>query len=391
MENLLDDKNRVIAMNLPRKLVFGDHCIRQFTQYFANLPVSRVMIIADSNIRSYITDLSDACQSAGKTCFTDYSVVSEPTINDFEKLLTEAESQKIDAVIGMGGGSVLDVAKLVAVMSYSSQPLDEAFGNGNIKERMVFLACLPSTAGTGSEVSPNAILLDERDNKKKAVISPFLVPDASFIDPLLTYSVPPSVTASTGLDALTHCIEAYANVHANQLINLFALEGIRLIGNHLKRACENGADAEARRNVALGSMHGGLCLGPVNTAAVHAMAYPLGSMFGIPHGVSNAILLPHVLDFNLPAAVKSYAQIALALGVAYKEPEIDMASEGIRVIEKLVQQLGIKSKLSAYNSNITKNDIPLMVESAMSVSRLLKNNVRQLTAEDMQTIYHKLF
>src|SRR5262249_48336492 len=161
----------------------------------------------------------------------------------------------------------------------------------------LFLVCLPTTAGTGSEVSPNAILLDEADQLKKGVVSPYLVPDAAYVDPQLTRSVPPSVTAATGLDALTHCIEAYANKFAHPAVDLYALQGVGIIAQNLLRAVRNGGDMEARTELSLGSFYGGLCLGPVNTAAVHALAYPLGGQFHVAHGVSNAVLLPHVIRF----------------------------------------------------------------------------------------------
>src|SRR6185312_1331641 len=186
----------------------------------------------------------------------------------------------------------------------------------NVKGRSLPLICLPTTSGTGSEVSPNALLLDENTQSKKAVISPHLVPDAAFIDPALTLTVPAPVTAATGLDALTHCIEAYANRFAHPLVDTWALDGIRHIAAHLATAVREPANLEARTHLALGSLYGGLCLGPVNTAAVHALSYPLGSRHHIAHGHSNAILLPHVLRFNVPAAFGRYAEVALALGVS---------------------------------------------------------------------------
>src|SRR5699024_3953020 len=194
-----------------------------------------------------------------------------------------------------GGGSVLDVAKLVAAQLNNGQSLEDIVGIKKLKNRDFLLICMPTTSGTGSEVSPNAILLDQRDNQKKGIISPFLVPDIVYADPLLTVTLPPSVTAATGIDALTHCIEAYANRFAHPLVDMYALEGIRLISSNIVEACKNGQDIEARSGMILGSLYGGVCLGPVNTAAVHALSYPLGSQFHIAHGLSNAILFPDVL------------------------------------------------------------------------------------------------
>ncbi len=226
----------------------------------------------------------------------------------------------------------MDVAKLVATFLGSSQNIRETFGIGKLVGRSTYLACLPTTAGTGSEVSPNSILLDESEQLKKGIISPYLMPDAAYVDPMLTLSVPPAVTAATGIDALTHCIEAYANKFAHPMIDLYALQGIRLISRSIAHAVEKGDDLAARTDLALGSMYGGMCLGPVNTGAVHALAYPLGGEFHIAHGVSNAVLLTHVLEFNLPAAPERYAAIAIALGC---EPGKDHQETAHRGLDRL--------------------------------------------------------
>ena len=200
-------------------------------------------------------------------------------------------------------------------------PFGEVFGIGQLRARAVRLFCIPTTAGTGADVSPNAILIDEGESLKKGVVSPHLVPDVAIIDPALTLDLPPAVTAATGIDALVHCIEGYANRFAHPATDLYALQGIRLIGRSIETAVARGTDRAARADVMLGALYGGLCLGPVNTAAVHALSYPLGGEYRIPHGVANSLLLPYVLRFNLPAMVERYAEIALALGVARRTDE----------------------------------------------------------------------
>ena len=378
-----------LHLHLPGKLVFGDHCLNDFINYFLSLPHNRVFILADPNVKRALDTLSCAFEMDGLDVFIRTSISSEPTVGTFLELLGEAEDYQIDSVIGIGGGSVLDVAKLVAAMYRSDRTLDSAFGIDKIPERKLFLACLPTTAGTGSEVSPNSILLDEQANMKKGIVSPFLVPDATYIDPVLTHTVPSHVTAATGIDAMTHCIEAYANANAHQVVNLFALEGLRLIYNNLEAACKNGSDAAARREVALGSMYGGMCLGPVNTAAVHALAYPLGSEYHIPHGVSNALLLPHVLEFNLTAGPGTYASIARAIGVKNGSSETETATEGIRRIGELCKSIGIPEKLTEFN--VPVDHVSSLAKSALSVQRLLKNNLREITQKDAEFIYYKLF
>jgi alcohol dehydrogenase class IV len=221
---------------------------------------------------------------------------------------------------------------------------------------------------------------------KQGVISPHLVPDASWVDPDLTCTVPTAITASTGLDALTHCIEAFANLHAHPMVDVYALEGIRLITGNLLAAVADGANRPARSRLALGSLYGGLCLGPVNTAAVHALAYPLGSRFHVAHGVSNAVLLPHVLRFNLPAAPERYASIARALGVEVSGSAIAAGEQGILRIEQLIAACPIPRRLSELG--IPWTALPGLADAAMTVTRLLKNNPRPLTAPETLEVYH---
>lgn len=376
-------------MFFPGKFVFGNGSLHQFIRYFLDLPFKRPFIISDPHIEEPLSQLCEALKSGGLEIIISTSIKSEPTESDFQELLREAELKGVDSVIGIGGGSVLDVAKLVAAMFDSGKALAQCYGIGNLSGRKLFLACLPTTAGTGSEVSPNSILLDENENLKKAVISPFLLPDSTFVDPLLTHTVPPAITASTGIDALTHCIEVYANKFAHPITDLFALEGIRLIYNHLERAYKCGSDMEARSNISLGSLYGGLGLGPVNTAGVHALAYPLGSNYKIPHGVSNAILLSHVLEYNLPNGVEKYAKIARTIGVEGNSSSIGTALEGIKRIKDLCKRVHVPLKLSDFN--ISKEDVPSIAKSALTVQRLLKNNLRELSINDIEKIYYKLF
>jgi len=249
--------------------------------------------------------------------------------------------------------------------------------------------CIPTTAGTGSEVSPNAVLLDEADTMKKAVISPHLVPDATFIDPALMLTVPAHVTAATGLDALTHCIEGYANNFAHPLVDTWALAGIRLIACSLATAVREPENLEARTAVALGSLYGGFCLGPVNTAAVHAMSYPLGGRFHIPHGHANAILLPHVMRFNLPAAPGRYAAIAVALGAARQVDDEATALAGIDELWRLIEATGLEMRLGALR--IPESEVTALAAAGLAVTRLMKNNPRAMTQPDAEGIYRAAF
>jgi alcohol dehydrogenase class IV len=191
------------------------------------------------------------------------------------------------------------------------------------------------------------------------------------------------------MDALTHCVESYANLFAHPIIDIYAMQGIKLIGANLKLAYENGENVEARTKMSLGSLYGGLCLGPVNTGAVHALSYPLGGEFHVSHGVSNSLLLPYVLEFNIPAMPERYAQIAIALGVEPASSDLETAQRGLERIKQLSHECNIPAKLSGLG--VPREAIKRMAESAMTVTRLLKNNPRELKQSDAEKIYEKAY
>jgi alcohol dehydrogenase class IV len=312
-------------------------------------------------------------------------LAGEPTLDEFAAALAAARAAGADAVVGLGGGSAMDVAKLVAALADGRQDIREVLGVDRLAGRALWVGCIPTTAGTGSEVTPIAILGDENEDLKKGVVSRHLVPDAAYLDPLLTVSMPRAVTASTGLDALTHCIEAYANRFAHPMADVYALAGISLIAANLERACADGGDLEARTAMLRASYYGGLCLGPVNTAAVHALAYPLGGEFHIPHGLSNALLLPHVLGFNLEAAPRRYAEIAWAMGVARSGDDLQDARAGLGAIVALSGRCGMQQGMRHHG--VPRDAIPRMAKAAMSVTRLLERNLRVLSEADAARIY----
>lgn len=316
-----------------------------------------------------------------------YDYPGEPTLEVFRELLDQLTDTP-DCVIGTGGGSVLDCAKLLAALGTRTQELEEVIGMQLVQPRTIHLICIPTTAGTGSEMSPNAILLNTENEAKCAIISRELVPDAVYIDPSLTLSLPARITAETGMDALSHCIEAYTNINAHPLIDLYALEGIRLISANLRRAVLSGIDRDARTALLTGSMYGGICLGPVNTAAVHALSYGLGGKYHVGHGLANAMLLPLVFEFNAPAAEQRHAEVARALGATATETSACIA-EGTAILRSLASDCGIPSKLTEIGIEITA--IPDLVATAMQVTRLLNNNPRIVTPEDAANIYRQLF
>ena len=380
---------KAITLLQPQKIVFGTGCIQTFVDDYKKLGLQRLFVLTAPPIRPLIEEPLNALKASGISIEVFQDIVTEPTVNDFKKILEVARQFKADSVVGIGGGSVLDVTKLVAAFLNSDQQVEDCFGTGFIKAKGLWFACLPTTAGTGSEVSPNAILLDERDHLKKGIVSPFLIADAAYVDPKLTWTVPAKVTADTGMDALTHCIEAYTNKFAHPSVDIYALQGIRLIAANLERAVKDGKDVEAREALAFGSLYGGLCLGPVNTAAVHALSYPLGGEFHIPHGLSNAILLPSVMKFNMPACPERYAEVAIACGITAGRTTEETAQRGVDFIYRLAAAVGIPDKLTALG--IPQAAVDGMAKAAMQVQRLLKNNPREVTEQDAKDIYNSLY
>ena len=373
----------------PGKLVFGNGKLSLLTADVLALNPQRVFIPTIEPLQQTIAPFIDELKKAGIEVLTDISIVAEPSFSDFEKLMEKVTPFNPDIVIGIGGGSVLDIAKLVAAQLDNEQSLRDFVGIGLLKGRTKKLICVPATSGTGSEVSPNAILVDDADNQKKGIISPFLVPDIVYVDPRLTVTVPPAITAATGMDALTHCLEAYTNKFSKPFIDLFAFEGMWLIAANIEKAVKKGSDIQAREKVALGSLYGGFCLGPVNTAGVHALSYPLGSMYHLAHGLSNAVLLPWVMEYNMMTVPHRYADVAEALGCERSTDALATARSGVEKIRELNAACGIPKNLREVG--VKEETIPQMAAEAMKIQRLLKNNPRTISEQDAIGIFKSAY
>lgn len=378
-----------ISIYYPEKLVFGPGALKQAMDDYSSSLKQRVYILSIEAVLELISPQLKELRTKGLKIKTNVSLKAEPTFADFERLKEEVREFKPDSIAGIGGGSVMDVAKLLAVFANFDEALFKYVGIGLLTQRKTHLICIPTTSGTGSEVSPNSILLDESDGAKKGIISPFLVPDAAYVDPELSLGLSREITAYTGIDALTHCVEAYANKNAHPLIDHYALKGISLITHNLKNACDEIDNLEARTQLALGSLYGGICLGPVNTAAVHALAYPLGSMFKIPHGLSNAVLLPHVMKFNIPGSEERYAEISKNMGIEDSSDQKDLANKSVIRIKQLLSECGIPSRLR--DIGIDSVSIEEMANSAIQVQRLLKNNLKEVLLDDAIQIYKNAY
>lgn len=379
----------IFKIIFPGKLIVGNGVFAQLADDVLAYRPAKVLVATIEPLRPAVGPFIAELQQHAVETMIDTSIVAEPCFSDFEKLMETVSAFNPDVVVGIGGGSVLDIAKLIAAQLDNKQQLRDYVGIGLLTGRKKKLVCVPATAGTGSEVSPNAILVDDADGQKKGIISPFLVPDIVYVDPLLTVSVPPPITAATGMDALTHCLEAYTNKFAQPFIDLFAYEGMRLIAANIVTAVKDGANIEAREKVAMGSLYGGFCLGPVNTAGVHALSYPLGSIHHLAHGLSNALLLPYLMEYNMQAAPARYAAVALALGCSAGKTDWETARAGVEKIRELNALCGIPATLKEVG--VTEASIPQMAKEAMKIQRLLRNNPREITEQDAVSIFKSAF
>ncbi len=369
---------RLITIHQPKRLEFGAGASTRVGKLAEGF--SRPMVVTSNQTAQY----SERLGLLGEVLVVD-KVPPEPDLPALDRLLIAARKHRPDLVIGLGGGSVLDVAKLVAALWNKDQTIHDVAGPNKISGRDTYLFQVATTAGTGSEAGIRALVIDPVSNSKIAVESPHLVADLAVLDPELTHSVPAAVTAATGIDAMAHCVEAFTNIHAHDLIDGYARMGFSLVGQYLKRAVQNGGDLEARAGMMLASYYGGICLGPVNTAAGHALAYPLGTRLSLPHGLANAIIFPHVLAFNYPVAMKKTAEIADALSLKNANSQGALKAAAF----EYCQSLGIEMCLRSHGAE--KSDLANWAEEAFAIRRLMDNNPREMSVEEIHGIYTDAF
>ncbi len=359
----------------------GEHIVQRFPA------ARRALLVTDPGfLGTGLVEAPAASLRAAGVAVEIYSrVVADPPEQVVLDAVAAARKHRTDLVIGLGGGSSMDVAKLIAVLAGSDQPLSAIYGIGNVQGARLPLVQIPTTAGTGSEVT-NIAIVTTGTTTKMGVVAPQLYADLALLDAELTIGLPPLVTAATGIDAMVHAIEAYTSRHKkNPLSDIFARKALGLLSANLIRACEDGRDLAARQAMLLGAMLAGQAFSNAPVAAVHALAYPIGGIFHVPHGLSNSLVLPHVLRFNAPEAATLYAELAeivvpQASGSAEARAEaLVVAMQQIATItgiERTLQQVGIK-----------ETDLDRLADDAMLQTRLLGNNPRTVTRDDARAIY----
>jgi alcohol dehydrogenase len=359
----------------------GEHIAHSFPD------ARRALLVTDPGfLRTGLVDAPATSLKAAGLAVEMYSqVIADPPEAVVLEAVAAARAFRADIVIGLGGGSSMDVAKLIAVLANSEQPISAIYGIGNVKGQRLPLVQIPTTAGTGSEVT-NIAIVTTGATTKMGVVAPQLYADLALLDAELTVGLPPTVTAATGIDAMVHAIEAYTSKHKkNPLSDILARKALGLLSANLITVCEDGRNLAARQAMLLGALLAGQAFSNAPVAAVHALAYPIGGIFHVPHGLSNSLVLPHVLRFNAPDAAGLYAELA-EIVVPAASGSVEARAEALAVaMQQIAIVTGIERTLQQVG--ITYADLDRLADDAMLQTRLLGNNPRTVTRDDARAIY----
>ena len=372
----------------PTQIHFGQGIINTLPSIISELGGSKPLVVMDPGLVRANQDkpVTKPLTAAGIDFILYDRVDPEPGLKLADQGAELAKQNNCDCVIGVGGGSAMDVAKAVSILLTNGGKAVDYIGLGKIKKAGVPKIMVPTSSGTGAEVTFTAVFINEETGSKAGMNGDPLYPEAAILDPALTLSLPPHVTAATGIDAMTHALEAYTSTQAHKISEMYSLEAIGLIVDNIREAYADGRNMEARSNMLMGSLLGGKALAIAGVGLVHAMAYPLGGMFGISHGLANAVLLPYVTEYNLIGDLKKHALLAELFGVNTEKMSMrDAAAELVEELHLLNSDLNIPATLQELN--IPADKIEEMAEIALTVARPVENNPRQPNKEEVMAIY----
>lgn len=374
------------------KIITGIKSVTTLPEEIKQLGGKNVFIFTDEGIvKAGICDqVLQILEGAVESVSVFGKVPPEPPLETIHECLQLAREAGCDLIIGLGGGSAMDVAKVISVLLTNQKSLDQMIGVNLVEKRGIPKILIPTTAGTGSEVTPIVILTDQSENLKKGVVSDFLFPETAILDPELTVSLPPGATAASGMDALIHAVEAYTSLNATPMTDHLALRAIELVVGNIRSAWANGSNLEARMNMLEGSLLAGQAFANAGVTAVHAFAYPLGGEFHVAHGVANTVMLCAVLRYNMIANLKKFAALGRLLcpDVTSQDSKL-LAEAGICFLEGLIVDLQLPRTLQELK--VPREAIPGMAEGVMKVTRLLANNPRKITLKDANDIYQIVY
>ena len=310
---------------------------------------------------------------------------AEPTCDQAQQVVDAFRAWGADMIVAVGGGSVMDVAKLASITANGNCTVRDLLDDAAKGKKSVFTVMIPTTAGTGAEATPNSIVAVPEQQLKVGIVNPEMIADAVILDAEMIRRLPRAIAASTGVDTLCHAIECYISAKANPFSDLFAMQALRLVFANLEAACDDPDDLEAKEKMLQAAFYGGVAITCSGTTAVHALSYPLGGRYHIPHGVANAMMLIPVMTFNLPACGQRLARVYDAVGTGTAGSEAEKAQWVVQEMGRMVRHLNIPTSLAPYG--VTEADLPALVESGMAVQRLLVNNPRKVEPADAEAIY----
>ena len=383
--------NLIRTFQTAPRIVVGPGCLSQIVSEAQRLGGTRIMVVTDPGlVAAGIAERLETLLDAGGLPFYRFDQVeSDPRLEIATAAADMIRKEQADLVIGIGGGSAIDIAKIAALLAANDGDLSAYFGIDLIPRAGIKTIIVPTTAGTGSEVTPIVILSDLEEKLKKGVVSPYLIPSLALLDPELTAGLPPQVTAATGMDALIHAVEAFTSKNAYHMTDMLAREAIRLIMANIRTAFANGADLTARSNMLVGSLLAGMAFANAGVTAVHAFAYPIGAEYHIPHGVANSIMLAAVMEFNMLGNLNKFAELAALFGeITRGKTTRQQAQAAVEALKTLARDLQIPAHLGDFG--VKEEDLPMLAAGVMKVTRLLANNPRAMTQADAEAIYRRM-
>ena len=382
----------IFSFRAAGEIIFGAGAIEGAGAIIKRHGGKKILMVVDAGFAQAgpLEKITDALKKEKLPFILFDTVDPEPRVEVADRCGELAKKERCDFVLGVGGGSAMDTAKAAAILATNEGCARDFQGLNKVAKPGLPKGMVPTTAGTGSEVTFTAVFVNEDEKKKAGINSPFLYPEMSILDPELTLGLPAAVTAFTGMDALTHAVESYTSKAASPMSEMFSEEAIRRIGRSLRQAVDQGSDLNARTHMLFGSLLAGIGLANAGVTAAHSLAYPLGGIYRVPHGVANALLLPAVMEFNAFSSLEKFARIAGLLGGEAEGLSVrDAAILAVETVKRLAKDIGIPQRLS--DLGIPEFAISGMADEAVKVTRPLENNPRPVSLEEAIHIYRKVF
>ncbi len=380
----------VFSVHIPGDVIFGDGAVERLPGIVRGLGANYPLVLIGRTLckTEVLRSVRGILDSSGIRYGIFDRVDPEPPVESVGFAADLARRDGHDLMVAVGGGSTMDFTKAAAVMAPGGSDIMEFVGRDRITRKGLPTIMIPTTSGSGSEVSPVAIFTFASEKVKKGIVSPLITPDAAIVDPVLTHGLPPKVTADTGMDALIHAVESFLSVNANPLSETLSLASVGHIAGSLKAAVKDGLNAAARRSMSLGSLVAGMAFSMAGTAAVHALAYPLGGEFHIPHGTANTVMLRHVMEFNLEGNTLKFARLARSMSdQAKKMSDTEAARFSIDWMIEMARDIGVTTRIR--DLGVPESAIPGMAEAASKETRLLSNNPRPMSKSEIEGVYRK--